>query len=56
MKYHHMLLVPFLIIALNACGGGGGGGSSASDTPTDISTNAATACVLGTSTIGDCKI
>ena len=36
-------------LGLSACGGGGGGGSTP---PADTTSN----CVVGTSTIGNCKI
>ena len=40
-------------LGLSACGGGGGGGGGGtSPPPADTSSN----CIVGTSTIGDCKI
>jgi len=41
------MLLGAALLALGACGGGGGGGNPAP---------ANTACVLGTSTIGNCTL
>ena len=60
MKSKLKMVMRFLIgvcfIAISACGGSGSGGSDDPDPVTTTNPVAKADCVLGTSTIGDCKI
>ena len=55
-KYISPLILIVITTLVSACGGSGGSSSDSNDPVTTANPVAKTDCVLGTSTIGDCKI
>ena len=55
-KYISPLILIVITTLVSACGGSGGSSGGSDDPETPDNPVAKTDCVLGTSTIGDCKI